>query len=87
MSDRRGGRLLVGFVLLHVLCCGLPLLGAGGVLGGAGALLTSPLLLVVGGVLVAAAVLFALHRACRAIAPPCCPVELPRTAARAGEHR
>jgi hypothetical protein len=46
MDQGRGGGLLVGLVMLHVLCCGLPLFLAAGVLGGAGALLDSLLLLV-----------------------------------------
>lgn len=36
MAQGRQGRLVVGFVALHVLCCGLPLLLGAGFLGGAG---------------------------------------------------
>jgi hypothetical protein len=39
MTDARTDKLLGGFVLLHVLCCGVPLLIAAGVVTGA-ALLT-----------------------------------------------
>lgn len=75
MRQGAGGRLLAGFVVLHVLCCGLPLLVASGVLSGAGALLTSPVLLTAGAVVAGAAVLVALRRARRSDEPPCCSAE------------
>ncbi len=62
MAEGRGGRLLLGLVLVHVLCCGVPLLLAAGALGGAGALLRSPVLLAGGAVAVLAAVGLAVGR-------------------------
>lgn len=72
MREGRGGQLAVGFVLLHVLCCGLPLLLAAGAFGGVGALLGSPLLLAVGAVAVLAAVVPAVVRM-RTRRAACCP--------------
>lgn len=63
MRQEGGSRMLLGFVVLHVLCCGVPLLIAGGALGGVGALLSSPVLLVAGAV----ALLFAAVTAVRAV--------------------
>ena len=48
MFEGRGGKMLLGMGLLHLVCCGVPLLLAAGALGGAGALLGSPALLAVG---------------------------------------
>ncbi len=45
MGQGPGGKLLVGFLALHVLCCGLVLLLGAGVLSSAGTLLGSPLLI------------------------------------------
>lgn len=59
----QGGRLLAGFVVLHVLCCGLPLLIAAGAYTGAGAALGSTTLVAVGVAAAAAAILFAVRRA------------------------
>jgi hypothetical protein len=60
----QGGRLLAGFVVLHILCCGLPPLIAAGAFTGAGAALGSTALVAVG--VAAAAVLLAVRRARRA---------------------
>lgn len=62
MSGNRG-KLLFGFVVLHVLCCGLLLLGVGGALGVVGAGLGSPWLALAGGGVVLAAVVLAVRRA------------------------
>ncbi len=73
MSKGQGAtRVLVGFVVLHVLCCGVPLLIAAGALGGAGALLGNPVLLVGGATTAVAAVMFAVRRRGGG-APRCCP--------------
>jgi len=58
----RGRHLVVGLVALHVVCCGLPLLIAAGVLGGTGALLSSPVLLAVGVLVLLAAGAVAVRR-------------------------
>lgn len=50
MGQVRGGHLVAGFAVLHVLCCGLPLLIVSGGLGGTGALTSSPVLLGAGAV-------------------------------------
>jgi O-antigen/teichoic acid export membrane protein len=59
----QGGRLLTGFVVLNILCCGLPLLIAAGAFTGAGAALGSAALVAVGATAAAVAVLFAVWRA------------------------
>jgi membrane protein implicated in regulation of membrane protease activity len=60
----RGGRVLAGFVVLHLLCCGLPLLIAAGAFTGAGAAALGSTTLVAMGVAAAVvAVLFAVRRA------------------------
>lgn len=74
----RGGRVLAGFVVLHLLCCGLPLLIAAGAFTGAGAALGSTTLVTVGVAAAAAAVLLAVRRARRATGTPdsdCCAVQ------------
>lgn len=82
MDQGRRGRLLVGFVALHVLCCELPLLLGAGVLGGAGALLGSPLLLATAVLaLVVAAVGLRARRRGKAY---CSPTELPPPAGATG---
>jgi hypothetical protein len=65
MSDSRsGGKLLLGAVVLHVPCCGLPLLTAAGVVTSVGGgLLRNPLMLAVGVGTLIAVVLPALRRA------------------------
>lgn len=78
MDQGRGGRLVVGFVALHVLCCGLPLLLGAGFFGGAGALLGSPLLLATA---VLALVVAAVSVMARRRREACCPpTELPSPA-------
>jgi hypothetical protein len=62
MGQGRGGKMLLGMGLLHVVCCGLPLLLAAGALGGVGALLSSPLLLAAGALGVLAVVGLAVRR-------------------------
>jgi hypothetical protein len=61
----RGSKLLVGFVVLHVLCCGALLLGGAGLLAAAGGLLGQPLLIVTGVLLTTAAVAEGVRRARR----------------------
>jgi hypothetical protein len=61
----RGGKLLVGFVVLHVLCCGALLLGGAGLLAAAGGLLGQPLLIAAGALLAPAAVAEGVRRARR----------------------
>jgi hypothetical protein len=69
----KGGRLLAGFVVLHVLCCGLPLLIAAGAFTGAGVLLGSGALVAAGLLAVLAAVAVAVRRGRRAGQDDCCP--------------
>ncbi len=73
----QGGRLLAGFVVLHILCCGLPLLIAAGAFTGAGAALGSAALVAVGVAAAAAAVLLAVHarRAPGTADSDCCAVQ------------
>ena len=52
MTEGRGSKLIIGFVLLHVLCCGAVLLFGAGALAAVGGLLNQPLL-IAGGVLLA----------------------------------
>jgi hypothetical protein len=68
----QGGRLLAGFVVLHVLCCGLPLLVAAGAFTGAGALLGNGALVAAGLLAVLAAVAVAVRRGGRATGDDCC---------------
>ena len=79
MDQGRQGRLVVGFVALHVLCCGLPLLLGAGFLGGAGALLDSPLLLAAA-VVLALVVVVVGTRARRRREGCCSPTEVPPSA-------
>ena len=69
----RGGKLLGGFVVLHVLCCGLPLLIAAGAFTGAGAVLGSGALVAAGLLAMAVAVVVAVRRTRRAADADCCP--------------
>ena len=78
MDWGRGNGLVVGFVALHVLCCGLPLLLGAGFLGGAGALLGSPLLLATAVVVLGVAAVG--MRARRRREACCSPTELPSSA-------
>jgi hypothetical protein len=58
----RGRKVLVGFVVLHVLCCGALVLGGAGLLAAAGGLLGQPLLVVAGVLLAIAAVAVGIRR-------------------------
>lgn len=69
----QGGKLVAGFVVLHVLCCGLPLLIAAGAFTGAGALLGSGALVGAGLLAAAVAVVVAVRRDRRATDANCCP--------------
>jgi hypothetical protein len=75
MSDGRTGKMLVGFAVLHVLCCGLPLLFAAGAFGGVGALLGSPALLAAGAAAAVVALALGAGRARRARGADCCRAE------------
>lgn len=61
----RGGKVLVGFVVLHVLCCGALLLGGAGLLAAGGGLLGQPLLVAAAVLVALAAVAVGVHRARR----------------------
>lgn len=61
-KSSRTGLAVGGFVLLHVLCCGLPLLIAAGALGAAGSFLDNPLVIVAAVALAAVVLLWALRR-------------------------
>lgn len=61
----RDGKVLVGFVVLHVLCCGALLLGGAGLLTAAGGLLGQPLLVGAGVLLAVVAVAVGVRRARR----------------------
>lgn len=74
MRQGSGGKLLVGFVVLHVLCCGALLLGGAGLLAAAGGLLGQPLLIAGGALLLVVAVGLAVRRA-RATSGPGCATE------------
>jgi hypothetical protein len=63
MGRGSGEKLLVGFVLLHVVCCGALLLGGAGLLAAAGGLLGQPLLVAGGVLLLLVAVGLAVRRA------------------------
>jgi hypothetical protein len=69
---RPGGRLVTGFVVLHVLCCGLPVLIAAGTFAGFGALLGSGLFIGVGVAVLTGAVALAVPRLRRSSDPQCC---------------
>lgn len=76
-DDRPGGGLVLGagVVLLMALCCGLPLLIAGGVLAGLGGILANPCVVGTGMALVVLVVLAAAHRRTRSdrTGHDCCP--------------
>ncbi len=72
MLKSPGGRLMLGFGLLHLLCCGVPLLVAAGVLTGAGGVLGSPVVLVAGVALLALAVVLGVRRAALPRPDDCC---------------
>lgn len=61
-KSSRTGLAVVGFVLLHVLCCGLPLLIAAGALGAAGSFLGNPWVILAAVALAGAVLLRALRR-------------------------
>jgi hypothetical protein len=73
MAQGSGGKLLVGFVVLHVLCCGALLLGGAGLLAAAGGLLGQPLLVAGGALLLLVAVGLAVRRARGTSGPRCAP--------------
>lgn len=62
VQSRTGLLAVGGFVLLHVLCCGLPLLVAAGALGAAGSFLGNPSIILAAVGLAAVALLWALRR-------------------------
>jgi uncharacterized membrane protein len=64
------GKLLGGLAVLHVLCCGLPLLIAAGAFAGFGAVLGNGLLVATG--VAALAVAFAVRRVRRGSDAACC---------------
>jgi hypothetical protein len=74
MRQGSGGKLLLGFVVLHVLCCGALLLGGAGLLAAAGGLLGQPLLVAGGALLLVVAVGLAV-RSVRATSGPGCATE------------
>jgi hypothetical protein len=82
MGQGSGGKLLVGFVVLHVVCCGALLLGGAGLLAAAGGLLGQPMLVAGGALLLAVAVGLAVRRARRTSGPGCAagPSDVPRRA-------
>jgi hypothetical protein len=71
MGQGSGGKLLIGFVVLHVLCCGALLLGGAGLLAATGGLLGEPLLVAGGGLLLVVAVGLAVRRARGTTGPGC----------------
>lgn len=81
MADDRDGHrtresLVVGGLgLAMVLCCGLPLLLAGGALGGAGALLGQPWLIVTAAAVVTGVVLWRMRRTNGQVGGSCCSLE------------
>ncbi len=82
----QGGRVLAGFVVLHLLCCGVPLLIAAGAFTGAGAAMGSTTLLAVG----VAAAAVAVRRARRAPGTAdsdCCAVQPDDERVATGERR
>ena len=80
MGQASGGKLLVGFVVLHVVCCGALLLGGAGALAAAGGLLGQPLLVAGGALLLLVAVGSAVRRARGTSGTGCAPdgAEVPR---------
>lgn len=83
MAQRSGGKFLVGFVVLHVLCCGALLLGGAGLLAAAGGLLGEPLLVAGGALLLVVAVALAVRRARGTTGPGCAaePADVPQPTA------
>jgi hypothetical protein len=71
----QSGKLVAGVVVLHLLCCGLPLLFAAGAFAGSGALLGSGMLVAVGVAGLATAAVVAVGRARRGSDPQCCAPE------------
>ncbi|MEV8338857.1 hypothetical protein [Leucobacter sp. NPDC077196] len=64
-SKEQGNRTALavgGFFLLHVLCCGLPLLIAAGALGAAGSILANPWVIAVAVLMAAGVLVWALQR-------------------------
>jgi hypothetical protein len=82
MGQGSGGKLLVGFVVLHVVCCAVLLLGGAGLLAVAGGLLGQPMLVAGGALLLVVAVGFTIRRARSASGPGCAPepADVPRRA-------
>ena len=80
MGQVSGGKLLVGFVLLHLVCCGVLLLGGAAALAAAGGLLGQPLLVAGGALLVVVAVGSAVRRARGTSGTGCAPepADVPR---------
>ncbi|MDP9435028.1 MAG: hypothetical protein M3P93_07475, partial [Actinomycetota bacterium] len=68
----QGGKLVAGFVVLHVLCCGLPLLIAAGAFTGAGAVLGNGPLVAAGLLALLAALAVAVRRGRRSTDDDCC---------------
>lgn len=87
--------LITGFVLLHVVCCGLILtLGVAGALGAIGAVLGNPWFIVAAGILVGVLVISALRRRVGGKSPSgedCCEPQRPplsqESAGRVNDHR
>jgi hypothetical protein len=71
MQQGSGGKLLIGFVVLHVLCCGALLLGGAGLLAAAGGLLGQPLLIAGGALLLVVAVGLAIRSVRGTMGPGC----------------
>lgn len=83
----QGGKLVAGFVLFHVLCCGLPLLVAAGAFTGAGAVLGNGALVAAGLLAMLAAVAVAVRRARRSGQDDCCSVSDAEAPAVTGRRR
>lgn len=68
----QSSKLVAGFIVLHVLCCGLPLLIAAGAFASFGAVLGNGTWVTVGIVTLAAAILVRFRRARRSNGAACC---------------